>query len=644
MDAYTLRKIAPRILIGAIGINLSIYLCLLAIDITNVVGDGLFDLITAPFDTNRFNSYGAGGSTAGGILSVVAIVGLSVGTLTVVGLSAVFMLILGIILWVLVIIGVLVFRQGLLVLLTILSPIAIALWMLPNTEKYFRQWWEWFIKALLVYPIIAALFAISNALTTLYINQAANEGGNDAIRLAMAAIIAAAPLFLIPLCFRFAGGILASVGQMASAPASRFGGFSRRFARQRSQKIWSDPDSLRGRKRTQFRTYREGKGLSGSAVGAGVTRGLSSMARGRGFMSGYKGGAGALAGRQAFDSASEFMEKNADFGTFKGNDDALWAFRHGRSEADVRRILQQRGVTDPAQLESTTAMVLRARSAAGDRVAGIAGARAQAKTGTGYADNAQMLEDIVDASGGNMDTGGRMLAEMRQSALQGGQVQLGIGGFQDQFNAMTNLARGVDGNGNAYTADDANRNVMDSVIESAGGGHAVHGKPGSARAIAGGHADRIKRLINSANTGETMKIDGVERQATGRDIKQALASAHGVHDALRGASPQNAKAFADTLMGTTLDVDNMSPDVKSALGPAWESQSGGFVSSGPEGGISVREAMRGLAGKDQAYDEMRHDFATQAEEYGTRTQPQQPQQPGEGPQAPGGPPATPSGI
>jgi hypothetical protein len=255
-----------------------------------------------------------------------------------------------------------------------------------------------------------------------------------------------------------------------------------------------------------------------------------------------------------------------------------------------------------------------------------------------------MLEDIVDASGGNMDTAGKMLAEMRQSALQGGQVHLGIGGFQDQFNAMTNLARGVDDKGNQYTADDANRDVMDSVIESAGGAHAVHGKPGSARAIAGAHADRINRLINSANKGKTMRIDGIERVATGRDIKQSLAAAHGVHDALRGASPQNAKAFADTLMGTGLNVDNMSDEVRSTLGPAWENQAGSSASAGPEGGISVREAMRSLAGRDQAYDEMRHDFATQAEQQTVRQQPQ-PTQPGGNPPAPsGGPPPTPPGT
>ena len=49
LDAYAVRKAVPRILIAVIGINLSIYLCLAAVDITNVIGRGIAGLITTPF-------------------------------------------------------------------------------------------------------------------------------------------------------------------------------------------------------------------------------------------------------------------------------------------------------------------------------------------------------------------------------------------------------------------------------------------------------------------------------------------------------------------------------------------------------------------------------------------------------------------
>ena len=49
VDAYTIKKMAPRIVIGAIAINISFYLCLIAIDVTNVLGNGMSQIISAPF-------------------------------------------------------------------------------------------------------------------------------------------------------------------------------------------------------------------------------------------------------------------------------------------------------------------------------------------------------------------------------------------------------------------------------------------------------------------------------------------------------------------------------------------------------------------------------------------------------------------
>ena len=42
IDAYSAKKIIPRLLIAAIAINLSIYIVALAVDITNIVGQGIY--------------------------------------------------------------------------------------------------------------------------------------------------------------------------------------------------------------------------------------------------------------------------------------------------------------------------------------------------------------------------------------------------------------------------------------------------------------------------------------------------------------------------------------------------------------------------------------------------------------------------
>jgi len=49
IDAYTAKKVLPRILIAAILINLSIYIVAALEDIVNIVGSGLDSLIRLPF-------------------------------------------------------------------------------------------------------------------------------------------------------------------------------------------------------------------------------------------------------------------------------------------------------------------------------------------------------------------------------------------------------------------------------------------------------------------------------------------------------------------------------------------------------------------------------------------------------------------
>src|SRR5208282_1078506 len=48
LDAYTVKKVLPRLLAAAILINLSIYIVALLVDITNVVGGSIGQVITAP--------------------------------------------------------------------------------------------------------------------------------------------------------------------------------------------------------------------------------------------------------------------------------------------------------------------------------------------------------------------------------------------------------------------------------------------------------------------------------------------------------------------------------------------------------------------------------------------------------------------
>ena len=240
IDAYSAKKILPRLLAAAILINLSYYIVAIAVDVSNIIGGGIQSLILTPFKLAG-NTIHVGGPSAGiGIASTLGSTGaiwgiasasaaeataaaataaaaagttaVTVTTLGAIGAFAIEMIpvlalfvLLPAVLIMLSILAVVIFRQGLILLLVLTAPIAFALYCLPNTEQYFRKWWDLFMKTLLVYPLIAILFALGNVFA-ITITRAPGPGGPLKVLIAIIALFV--PLFLIPFSFKLAGGIL----------------------------------------------------------------------------------------------------------------------------------------------------------------------------------------------------------------------------------------------------------------------------------------------------------------------------------------------------------------------------------------------------------------------------------------------------
>ena len=252
VDAYTIKKIMPRILVAAILINLSIYIVALIIDLGNVLGRGIGQIITAPITANGgeaiFN-FQLGGLTTtilgGGI--IIALIGSAPAFLTGLGNAAdlvtpaagssggqaalavasgaktllimALVVLLPVILVVLAIFLTLIFRQAIIVLLALVSPVALAMWAIPGADKYSKMWLENFIKAVMIYPIVSAIFAISNVLAFIFLNVDGNirtSTGRSAIADLAAIIVFIAPMAMIPFSFKFAGNILGGVSNFIS--------------------------------------------------------------------------------------------------------------------------------------------------------------------------------------------------------------------------------------------------------------------------------------------------------------------------------------------------------------------------------------------------------------------------------------------
>lgn len=256
VDAYTAKKVLPRLFVAAIGINLSIYIVAILIDIFNVIGGGINQLITAPLTQPGLFSFTIDGGTQAGIISATAIgllAGVAAGGIAIISGAGLGFLGLFVILpAVISLIGlfaVIMLRKAFILALVLISPVAFAMYALPNTEKYFKKWWEWMFTALIVYPIIMVLFAVADVLTVTIMT--ANGGNTNTIAALIAFVLQWIVIFAAILAFRIAGGI---IGKSLEA-ITGWGNKGSEFLKGNP----NDPTSLQNRVRGNFADKRVAK-------------------------------------------------------------------------------------------------------------------------------------------------------------------------------------------------------------------------------------------------------------------------------------------------------------------------------------------------------------------------------------------------
>ncbi|GAC1387319.1 MAG: hypothetical protein NVS1B7_1740 [Candidatus Saccharimonadales bacterium] len=266
LEAYTVKKVLPRILIAAVLINLSIYIVALMVDLTNIVGSGIYSLLTTPFHDANFAVRLNGADSALGLGVIVALIFaakvLSFAALKAMIVPLLLFILLPVFLTFLAVLVTLILRRGIILLLIIISPIAFALYCLPNTEKYFRKWWKLLFETLLVYPIVFAIFAIARILPSVISTSGSTGGVTSAIAGIIAIIVTVAPLFFIPYAFKIAGGI---VGNLHGSLTS--------FHRKGQEAIKgsaNNPGSLRNRVKREAGIELSRAGISAPMIGAAL--------------------------------------------------------------------------------------------------------------------------------------------------------------------------------------------------------------------------------------------------------------------------------------------------------------------------------------------------------------------------------------
>jgi hypothetical protein len=211
VDSYTVKKILPRLVVAAILVQFSYFLCGVMVDIGNVLGQGILSLVHATISS----AHSAKGSAAAnpvvsGLTVLVPTAGVALVAGSAIGAPTILLALVGLLIGIVVFVVTLSVRQLLINVLIILSPVAIVLWIMPNTSKLFNTWRDNFIKIILMFPIISLLFGAGLIVSAVAQSQ---NGGTIGTVLGMLGPIIA--LCLMPMTFKMAGSAMSTVSGVA---------------------------------------------------------------------------------------------------------------------------------------------------------------------------------------------------------------------------------------------------------------------------------------------------------------------------------------------------------------------------------------------------------------------------------------------
>lgn len=223
---YGIKKLLPRLIIAAILVNVSYWICAIAIDTSNITGYSLHDLLIGisdsvaqgnnNWDLLSWKSFATAiltGGTAVGAGSILAYTGVAA---TGGAIYMILPILLGVLLAALVALLVLAARQAIITIMVIISPLAMVAYLLPNTEKYFEKWRELFTTLLIMFPIFSVIFGGSQLAGRAIMQSAAGAGSFNLLLLGMA--VQVAPIVVTPLLVRFSGSLLGRVAGMVNNP------------------------------------------------------------------------------------------------------------------------------------------------------------------------------------------------------------------------------------------------------------------------------------------------------------------------------------------------------------------------------------------------------------------------------------------
>ena len=207
LSNYDIKKMLPRLIIVAIAVNLSFYICAALVDLSNIIGAGLYNLIYGQTVSEEWDILGGLTHeviTSFGSIVVVVLALFLFGGTAIIGIAIILLLIM--------------FRQIALMALVIISPVAFAMYMLPNTKELADKWKDMFVRLLIVYPMFTAVWGAAHLAADTF------QGTTGLIPgFIVSLICAVAPVVAIIPLFKMSGGLMAMAAGALGGAAAKTG-------------------------------------------------------------------------------------------------------------------------------------------------------------------------------------------------------------------------------------------------------------------------------------------------------------------------------------------------------------------------------------------------------------------------------------
>lgn len=221
---YNLKRLLPRIVIIVIFVNISYYVGVLFVDVSNIIGDSVWNFMSGFYNNNNavLPLGGSANPTADGNLTKIAaaVVGradmvwallpaVAAVTITIAVISGAAVILL-------------IMREALVATLLLASPLIFLFYLLPNLERFSGQAIRFYIQLLMLYPILALLMGtgqIVSLATGSWNGPALTYGGGTSRVLPdlISAAAAAVPLLGVWFIFKNMSSIMSAAGTRLSA-------------------------------------------------------------------------------------------------------------------------------------------------------------------------------------------------------------------------------------------------------------------------------------------------------------------------------------------------------------------------------------------------------------------------------------------